>query len=221
MAKSPRAAPVAPRPRGRPPKISRAAIARAALRLGFADVTLSSVAEALGVSHTALYSHVTDRADLAMAALDLLYAEAPWPAPRGPWRPFLHAEARVLWTVLERDPALVLASAAGGMSPGALAHFNLAAKVLIDDGFRPEAALLAVDTAFDLVHDVFARGKQLVESVQARDDGETWLDALDPRLRAPARRAVANPRRWFERKLQLVLDGIAAGLAPPSSGEAS
>lgn len=191
------------------------------MKLGFADVTLVSVAEALGVSHTTLYSHVVDRADLARAALDLLYAEAPWPEPAGPWRPYLQAEARVLWTVLERDPALVLASAAGGMSPGALAHFNAVAAVLLGEGFRPEPALLAVDTVFDLVHDVFARGQQLVASVTESDGDAAWLDALDRRLRAPARRAVANPRRWFERKLQIVLDGIAAGIAPPARGEAS
>ncbi|MDC0673485.1 TetR/AcrR family transcriptional regulator [Nannocystis radixulma] len=214
MAKRPAARPEAPRPRGRPPKLSREAIARAALQIGFAEVTLVSVAEALKVSHAALYSHVVDRADLARAALDVLYAEAPWPACRGPWRRYLEREAGVLWSLLERDPALVLASAAGGMSPGALAHFNAAARVLIDEGFAPEEALLAVDTVFDLVHDVFVRGQQLVASVTGEDADEAWLDALDRRLRAPTRRAVRNPRRWFERKLKIVLDGIAAGLAP-------
>ena len=212
-----------PRARGRPPKISREAIARAALGIGFREVTLVSVAEVLGVSHTALYSHVTDRADLARAALDVLYAEAPWPAPHGPWRRYLEREARVLWSLLERDPALVLASAAGGMSPGSLAHFNAVARVLVDAGFRPEPALLAVDTVFDLVHDVFVRGQQLVASVTGEDGDDAWLATLDPRLRGPARRAVANPRRWFERKLQIVLDGITAGLAPAgrTGGEAA
>lgn len=194
------------RRRGRPAKLSREAIARAALRLGFGEASLVRVAAALGVSHAALYTHVTDRDDLARASLDLLYGEAPWPRPGRSWRTYLQAEARVLWRVLERDPALIAAT--GGMSPAALEHFDAAARVLLARGFSPTAALLAVDTVFDLTHDVHVRGQALTNG----DDA--WPAALSPRLRGPTRRALADPLRWFERKLQIVLDGLAVGVAP-------
>jgi len=45
-------------PRGRPPSITRERIANAGIALGLPDLTFVGVAEALGVSHMALYKHV-------------------------------------------------------------------------------------------------------------------------------------------------------------------
>jgi len=58
-------------PRGRPPSITRERIANAGIALGLPALTFVGVAEALGVSHMALYKHVP-----SLEALKQLVAEA-------------------------------------------------------------------------------------------------------------------------------------------------
>jgi len=57
-------------PRGRPPSITRERIANAGIAVGLPDLTFVGVAEALGVSHMALYKHVP-----SLEALKQLVAE--------------------------------------------------------------------------------------------------------------------------------------------------
>jgi|GEM_PF-126623 len=58
-------------PRGRPPQITRERIAAAGIAIGLPQLTFVGVAEALGVSHMALYKHVP-----SLDALKQLVAEA-------------------------------------------------------------------------------------------------------------------------------------------------
>ncbi|GAA2848070.1 hypothetical protein GCM10020220_042010 [Nonomuraea rubra] len=90
---------------------------------------------------------------------------------------------------------------------------------LIGYGFSVENAFLAVDTVFDLAIDVFSRGRQLDAAVggsNVRDStAQAWAEAVGPEVAPVMRQALADPAAtWFDRKLKLVLDGIAAGLAP-------
>jgi len=57
-------------PRGRPPSITRERIADAGIAIGLPEITFVGVAEALGVSHMALYKHVP-----SLEALKHLVAE--------------------------------------------------------------------------------------------------------------------------------------------------
>ncbi|KAA0892596.1 TetR/AcrR family transcriptional regulator [Pusillimonas sp. ANT_WB101] len=67
--------------RGRPPTITRERIANAGIQIGLPNITFVGVAAALGVSHMALYKHVS-----SLEALKHLVAEAiftRWDLPRG------------------------------------------------------------------------------------------------------------------------------------------
>lgn len=199
--------------RGRPPTLSRDVIADAALDLGFATVTMKALAAALGTGHASLYTHVADRRDLVAAAVDRLHQRAEWPALVGTdWRAYLAGQADVTWGLLAADPALV-AEAADVVSGAQVAHSDEVIRTLIGVGFAPDAAVLAADLVLDLVHDVFIRGEALAGGLAATPE-PGWLDGLDPAVRGAAASAVADPRSWFDRKLAVVLDGIAAGLAP-------
>src|SRR5688572_9183589 len=89
---------------GRPPSLTRARIARAALAEPLDRLSMPSVARRLGVSHSTLYRYVTSRDDLVLAALDLAVSEYAWPPADLDWRPLLEAFADALWDFLERRP---------------------------------------------------------------------------------------------------------------------
>ncbi|MEO3884332.1 TetR/AcrR family transcriptional regulator C-terminal domain-containing protein [Nonomuraea sp. B5E05] len=208
------------RPRGRPPRITRPAIADAALAVGFGNLTLATVADRLQVAHSALYRHVADREELVMVAIDRAIAAAPWPEPAGEWRSDLEAQAAAVWHVLERHPGLVKEFLRLTRFPEeVMLRFGAAVRSLIGYGFTAENAFLAVDTVFDLTIDVFSRGKQLDapagESVVRDSTADAWAEAVGAELAPIMRQALTDPAAtWFDRKLKLVLDGVAASLAP-------
>jgi AcrR family transcriptional regulator len=68
---------------GRPARIDRDLIARAACEVDQTDLTMRAVAERLGVGVTSLYYHVRDRADLAQLAAEYLAARISVPEDRG------------------------------------------------------------------------------------------------------------------------------------------
>ncbi|GAA4104959.1 TetR/AcrR family transcriptional regulator [Nonomuraea soli] len=218
------------RPRGRPASITRAAIADAALAVGFEHLTMAAVADRLEVSHSALYRHVRNRHGLVMLAVDRALQRVSWPSPTGSWRADLEAQARALWGLLEGHPGLMREFLKlRGFPREIMLRFGSAVRQLVEHGFAPEEAFLAVDTVFDLTIDVFTRGEQL--DAPARDEqldapardkqpdassvreatAGAWADAVGAELAPLMRRALAEPAAlWFERKLALVLDGIAA-----------
>ncbi|MEM9035483.1 MAG: TetR/AcrR family transcriptional regulator [Actinomycetota bacterium] len=185
--------PTDPPRRTRRRKIDRDRIAAAALEVGFADLTVESVAAALGVTHSTLYHHVRNRDELLALAVDRAAAARPWPDATGNWHDDLQAASRAVWELLVANPGLARASV-GATDPGPTAVQRVEQLVgqLIGDGFDPEDALLAVDAVIDLPVDV---------AIRAPSHGQ------EPGLDNQA--AV-----WFERKLELVLAGIAARLAP-------
>ncbi|MFG6192466.1 TetR/AcrR family transcriptional regulator [Nonomuraea sp. JJY05] len=210
------------RPRGRPPRITRPAIADAALTVGFDNLTLATVADHLKVAHSALYRHVADREELVIVAINRAIGRADWPEPTGEWRSDLEAQAGALWALLEAHPGLIKEFLGLKRFPDEVMHrFGAAVQRLIGYGFTVEDAFLAVDTVFDLAIDVFGRGQQLDASgsagtVKVRDSSaDAWAEAVGPEVAPVMRRALSEPASvWFDRKLGLVLDGIAAGLAP-------
>ncbi|MEV0614228.1 TetR/AcrR family transcriptional regulator [Nonomuraea sp. NPDC050404] len=208
------------RPRGRPPRITRAAIADAALAIGFDNLTLALVADRLGVAHSALYRHIADREELVVVAINRAISATDWPEPTGEWRSDLEAQAGAIWSVLEAHPGLIKEFLRLKQFPEeVMLRFGWAVRRLIDCGFAVEDAFLAVDTVFDLAIDVFSRGQQMdapTDGTMLRDStAEAWVEAAGPAVAPVMRRALAEPAAlWFHRKLKLVLDGIAASLAP-------
>ncbi|GAA1073495.1 TetR/AcrR family transcriptional regulator [Nocardiopsis composta] len=207
------AGPAGRRP-GRPATVTRAALTDAVLRLGFPGLTVSAAARELGVRHASLYRHVTGREHLIALALDRIIAGAPWPEPTGGWRTYLAGTAGTLWDLLDAHPGLAAEMAVSApLSPVAVERMNAFGTALLGFGFAPADAVLACDLVVDLACDVHA----LCERIDGpHDPGAAHAaGALAPELRAEFTAVLAaDPRSWFERKLTVVLDGIAAGLAP-------
>src|SRR3954452_16282727 len=81
----PRDAPPGQPPRrvGRPPRIDREAIAKAAHEVGLGNLTLKAVAERLGVSVAGLYHHIDGRDDLVRLATEYTVMRVKVPEDRG------------------------------------------------------------------------------------------------------------------------------------------
>ena len=130
------AAPTA-RGRGRPPRVTAAQIADAALAIGLDQATIRNVAERLGMSVPGLYHHVRTREDLlAMAAARSLGA-LPLPADRGqPWTDWLLEYGRFVFDALVAQPEIIGQILAGTYSSFRLAqHLEQVFAVLTERGF--------------------------------------------------------------------------------------
>jgi AcrR family transcriptional regulator len=97
-----------PKRLGRPPRVTPALIAEAALTVGLDQATIRNVAERLGMSVPGLYHHVRTRDDLlAMAAAHSL-GELPLPEDHGqPWTDWLLEYARFVYDALVAQPEIV------------------------------------------------------------------------------------------------------------------
>lgn len=136
----------APRRPGRPARLSRSQVLRAALeiadRAGLASVTMQRVATALGAEPMSLYRHVANKDDLLDGLIDLVFAEIALPAGDEPWRAALRRRAVSLRQVLLRHPwAIGLMESRMGPGPATLRHHDAAIGCLREAGFSlPMAA---------------------------------------------------------------------------------
>ena len=96
---------------GRPPRISRDDIAKAAHDIGMGDLTLKAVADELGVSVAGLYHHIDGKDDLLRLAAEYSATKAVLPQDRGQhWSIWL-----LEWAIYNRDAFLT--------QPGLLKHY--------------------------------------------------------------------------------------------------
>ncbi|GAA0992959.1 hypothetical protein GCM10009555_082830 [Acrocarpospora macrocephala] len=212
-----------PRP-GRRPSFSLDDIAEAALAVGFRDLTMTSVADRLGVRHSSLYRRVPSRDDLVIAAMDLAVQRADWPRPGADWRAYLEETADVVWGVFAAYPGMAdLIRDLPRTPPSVTRVFYRTARALTEFGFGDDDAVLVVDTLTDLAADVYAGWERLVrvrdgDPLTARDRlRASWAaEQADPGAAAFAvvvRQIIdGDPHEWFRRKLALVLDGAAGRL---------
>ncbi|MEM9607840.1 MAG: TetR family transcriptional regulator [Actinomycetota bacterium] len=202
---------------GPKPSISRTSIARAAVDVGFAGLTVKAVADQLGVTHGALYGHVADRDDLVLAAVEEVVASLDTPQPTADWRSFLQREAVAVWRMFAAHPGMYDELFGTGRVPLPLRE-RLAQLLAImrGYGFDPTAALTALDVVYDLASDSARRSAQLDARVDADEGYPTaWATELSEVDAVEVARAFAtDPAVWFERKLRVVLSGIAGELAP-------
>ncbi|MEX3105841.1 TetR/AcrR family transcriptional regulator [Streptomyces niveiscabiei] len=205
---------------GRRPRVDLGRVVDAVAEEGFQGITVSSVAERLGVRSSTLYRYFATRDDLLAHAVDAQFACAEQPAGAPEWRGCLEAHAWALWEVYARNPGLAQAVTTLPVTPPALTRrIDAAAVHLLDLGFAPEDAVLAVDVIGELTLDTFLLGRiaqtRPDRSATPAPDRRTRVAAaaplLDPRLRGLIEEVVtAAPRAWFGRKLALVLDGLRA-----------
>jgi AcrR family transcriptional regulator len=95
---------------GRPARIDRAEVLSTALTLadkrGLDALTMSNVAERLGVTPMALYRHVAHKADLLDGVVELLLTEFSPPPADQPWPDRLSMLARNIRTSAHRHPSV-------------------------------------------------------------------------------------------------------------------
>ncbi|WP_211335310.1 TetR/AcrR family transcriptional regulator [Lentzea flaviverrucosa] len=206
---------------GRPPVADRETILRAALEIGFSKLTMSAVGERLGISHSTLYRYFANRDDLAAATVDHAVEAIDWPVPVNGWREFLMEMARAHWRLhaahlgLAREITTLRIT-----SPALVRRDNETGLHLLGFGFAPADAMLVVDMLAELVVQEFLAlpaedGSASLEAAQRRrrELVDPWLDLYDARLRPVLVEAVSGPATsWFDRKLALFLDGVAARL---------
>lgn len=215
-----------PSRRGRPPKIAENDIVEAVLAEGFAGLTVPAVAERLEVTTMTLYRHMPTRAHLLALAWNYVLDSHAWPKEDLSWRELLRHYSIDLWDLLAQHSGAV-SEISGAVLPGRMVHlYDGLAEILSRREFSADAAVLAVDSVLDLAID-HRRGVENLEQVvedgseRLRDQvGGLWNDeptrVAQQDVRASMRRAIASePRVWFERKLDLVLDGIASQRACP------
>ena len=218
------------RGRGRPPRLSREQIARAALELGLDKATVTALATHLGVDHSSLYRHVENRDAILALAAEMAVADLEWRGTMGAgWREDLIVITDAIWDLYEKNPGLAEAFRSMQVMPrSGIRSFAEAVARLQAYGFSLPDAVLAMDTLIDLAGDCFTGWQGLN---RAGDAGETRLQRI---INVWQDEAAANPaqateiggmiavmqgtsRDWWEQKRDLVLDGLS--LRCPAAGE--
>lgn len=208
---------------GRPPRVNRATIAEAALRIGLDRATLVLIGRELGVDHSSLYRHVRSRDDLMAAAVDQVLAGISWLRDEEEdWRAYLVRIAEAVWTVYETHPGVAeTIRELDVMPPSVIRAFVAICGELRTAGFSAPDAVLAVDSVMDMTIDsavgwrrlmahtaggasVADRMRQALERAFA--DQANWEEFA--RLMAGA--LTGSPKAWWRRKLDLTLAGAAA-----------
>lgn len=225
---------------GRPPILTRAAIAQAVIDVGFADLTIAAVRDRLGVGQTTLYRYAADRDELVRIGLSHLLEHAAWPSREGPWREVLSQHALALWHLWANHPGSATEASRGIVPLDMLRLFDDLAVVLLRQGFTPADSVLACDIVFDLVTDN-RRDVEHLESAKSspgathsfsssgsQSDRTDRPDGTDPTPEerqaihsAIVEASAAEPAEWFTQKLNVALDGVEHALAPRNSREHS
>ncbi|MBM7411324.1 AcrR family transcriptional regulator [Clavibacter michiganensis] len=148
---------------GRPARVSRRLIAEAALEVGLSTLTLTSLANRLGVDHSTLYRHVASRDDIVLLACDTAIARMDWPTvPDSPaarlaaaddtsWRTYLEQAVERIWDMYDRHPGLASAIHHLDTAPDQVVlRFTGAIRDLMRMGFAEAEAVLVLDTVLDI-----------------------------------------------------------------------
>ncbi|MEM9033590.1 MAG: TetR/AcrR family transcriptional regulator [Actinomycetota bacterium] len=172
------------------------AIAEAAVRTGFRDLSLSGVARSLGVTHVALYRYVKDRAALGFVAVERVAADLPWPNAEDGWERHLLDVAHLVNDTFQDHPGLYEEVVRLGSVPSFDRHTIATANVLVGHGFTPDQTRLAVEVLFNLVLDTFRTNRGVTDAAQ------------DPNIPEPFRSTSVT----LDDKLDLLIAGLKAVL---------
>jgi AcrR family transcriptional regulator len=136
---------------GRPARIDRAMIARAASEIGLDRVTMKAVADRLGVSVPGLYHHVQGREDLMRLGAEYSAAQLHVPVDRDQhWSAWLLEWARYSHDAFVAQPALLGQFLNGSLGVDRMVtHLEAVIGVLSRHGFSPVEAVDAYEIVSD------------------------------------------------------------------------
>jgi AcrR family transcriptional regulator len=218
---------------GRPPLMDRQRIVEVALAIaqenGVKAVTMTSVAERLGVAMPALYYHVSSRDELlGLIGVSLLQTEKPVNAVLEDWRGWMTEYARALRQQALREPTLSVVPSIRAYSMTSVPMLEQAAAVLIRAGFPPSDAMCMFGFLVSTVlSNVYREHCLAVERAHGRTQLSTTREAIKKvgPDEAPIMWGLmqgweskpdsyeSDPDHRFEREITVVLDGFEAQLA--------
>ena len=206
---------------GRPRRLTQAQILDAAIASGLCELTMTGVAERLGVQVAVLYNYVGGREELVRLAAQRASGAVLFPEDRGQdWRAFAREYAEATFRLLDGDAQLIPILLNGDLTPSVKtdsAEQWLA--VMTKHGFDAKTALellrgldvIAMGAALLATHAraISRDGRGYCEHVRDAVDkrGRTDLPLLTAQIDLYA--ATAAPERWGA-ALDLLLDGVAA-----------
>ncbi|MFQ3191030.1 MAG: AcrR family transcriptional regulator [Paraglaciecola sp.] len=210
------------RKRGRPNRITRESIARAALEIGVKKATIPIIALHLGVGHSSLYHHVKSRDEIISIAAEIAVKELDWRAPEtGSWREELIILTDSIWALYDNNPGLAEALNHAEVTPkiGILSFAESVAR-LQKKGFPLDEAVVAIDILVDMVKECFIGWWSIVKTEKDgrlrntkmidiwESEAQTSPDQAE-QINAMVDIMKAGTRKWWECKRNIVLDGIS------------
>jgi AcrR family transcriptional regulator len=203
--------------RGRPPRIDRAAIARAASEIPLTDLSLRSVADRLGVSVPGLYHYVQGRDELFALAAEQSVRRLPLPVDRDQhWAAWLYEWAVYIRGAFVSDPGLLKQYIGGAIGVQVMAgNVDAALALCIRQGFTASEALYAYELVSECA--LGAAVAQIRED-QAREEGRPFHRELRRMLASGDRSlphlemvgdAEFEPSARFPSQVATLLVGIA------------
>ncbi len=202
---------------GRPARISRQDIAQTALDMGLNNITVKKIAAQLGVDHSSLYRHISNREDIIYSAVDLAVAKIRIHPKSDDWKSYLYALAVSVWELYEKHPGLAnILRIHERTPPSVIRTFVNACHQLEEYHFSGEAAALVIDSIMDMTTDSAAGWQQLntpnAKGVRGVDIlSQSWKLARtargDKHIDYVIDFLTDDPRLWWEKKLALLIAG--------------
>mgnify|MGYP000846559814 FL=1 len=229
------------------PGFTRNDVVEAALELGVADFTLTAVAKRLGVAVSGLYRTISSREDLLAACLEQIAAQVDVPRSDANWPEAVRAHVESIWGMLEDHPGLAgVIMKVPWAHQLFTAPVAQACQNLVDGGLSPEDAGVVLDFVGDTVISTHAQIEIMRSPVNqtgfpdpveapaepgpnGRGPGPENSTGLEEASRAAATRAQRLPAALFpneswldrgglDRKIEIIIRGVAAGLTTSSTG---
>jgi len=219
---------IANRRPGRPARLSRESVLRAAVNVadegGLDALTMQRVGEQVGAEAMSLYRHVRNKEDLLDGIVDLVYAEMELPPAGAEWRSAMRDRAISAREVLRRHPwALSLVESRSSPGPANLRHHDAVSGVLLAAGFSSAMTTHAYNLLDSYIYGFVLQETTLPFATQEEMGamaesmmGDAW--EIYPNLGRVASELMAAGFAYadeFEYGLDLILDGIERAVATP------
>lgn len=216
-----------PRRRGRVPMTSPELIARAAIEVGFEDLTMAKVANSLGMKHSSLYRHVSSREELVGLAVDLLIMDSRVVLRPQDWRSHLEQLTDAIWDQFERFPGLAAEVLALPEPPaGLLWVFASSAGILMSFGFSAKRAMMITDLLCEMTVSGYLDAARIAKrgAEKAAVIGNNYrsfqkvrpdfqLNISEDFSAALSMAFAGQGREWWQQKRTLLLDALAGEVA--------